>query len=448
MRKKIYITFITIAIFILFMGTSLFPCISGKTSENNGIQIQTNNDKINNIFSDKGNDYWLQTTDEDFNSGEKIDIKVSNDSFFLNRTIYEIDLIDDESFENEWPPLYWRSSGEWNKEGDRVNSGAYSADCDGGFAPISANLETLRMDCSIQNISEIYVSFWGYDEGSDEGDYYLDYFNGDNWNEITRLDNFGEGYWEYYYDIITDPQYFVKEFSVRWRVNQLVIGEHVYVDDVNIGIKQEKFAMSGSLISQSHDTIKLSPDYSEIKVNKSLPSGTSITTWMRAADTELELEYASWYTDINQVPNKRWIQWNVQLDGDGNYTPTVYDVNISWTFADDEIPPFIEITNPELGYLYFNLADLIEFKILFRFPFFPIIIIGRINIEVTAYDNESGLEKVEFYIDDELRWEDPDKPYNWTWTDNVVFFPYTITVIAYDYYGNQNSEEIKVWKIF
>lgn len=304
------------------------------------------------------------------------------------------------------------------------------------------------MDCSNENITEIYVSFWGYDEGSDEGDYYLDYFNGDNWNEITRLDNFGEGDWKDYYDIITDSQYFVPDFRVRWRVNQLVIGEHVYVDDVNIGIKEEKFAMSGNLISQSHDTKKLYPDYTEIVINKSIPGGTSLTTWIRTADTEIELEYATWYTDINQVPNKRWAQWKIQLDGDGNYTPTVYDVNISWTFSDDEVPPFVEITNPELSYFYVNLADIIVFKVLFRVPFFPAIVIGRINIEVTAYDNESGLEKVEFYIDDDLRWEDFDKPYNWTWTDNVVFFPYTITVAAYDYFGNQNTDEIKVWKIF
>ena len=88
------------------------------------------------------------------------------------------------------------------------------------------------LDCS--DASQITVEFYGYDEGADDGEYYLDYYDGSNWDQITRLDNFGEGSWTKYSDTITDSQYFKSDFKVRWRVVGLDRGEHVYVDLVTI----------------------------------------------------------------------------------------------------------------------------------------------------------------------------------------------------------------------
>jgi len=72
---------------------------------------------------------------------------------------------------------------------------------------------------------------------------------------------------------------------------------------------------------------------------------------------------------------------------------------------------------------------------------------GKTKVSVEASDNQSGIQRVEFYVDDLLKQTVTSAPYNWTWTDRGLFFPYTLKAVAYDYYGNSNSDSIKVWKI-
>ncbi len=71
-------------------------------------------------------------------------------------------------------------------------------------------------------------------------------------------------------------------------------------------------------------------------------------------------------------------------------------------------------------------------------PFFMPIIIGKIDIEVIA----TGVSKVEFYIDDKLKFTDYDKPYKWQWNE-FSFGRHTIKVIGYG--KNIAADEIKVW---
>ncbi len=142
-------------------------------------------------------------------------------------------LIDAESFEDNWPPSGWSETrSRWNKESDRAYHGAYSADFDGGGRGQSGDLTTPDLNCS--DAIAIFIDFWGYDEGADSGEYFLDYFNGSSWVEITALDNFGQDAWANYQDTITDPQYFKSDFKIRWRVVELDNGEHVYVDSVTV----------------------------------------------------------------------------------------------------------------------------------------------------------------------------------------------------------------------
>jgi len=100
--------------------------------------------------------------------------------------------------------------------------------------------------------------------------------------------------------------------------------------------------------------------------------------------------------------------------------------------------PTVEITKPMENFLYmFNiklkaLDDKTE-------------IVGPINIKAKA-ESDKGIEKVEFYIDDDLKKTDTRAPYNYRW----LFKPlgdeeeYTITVVAYDTEGNKNSDSIDV----
>ena len=75
------------------------------------------------------------------------------------------------------------------------------------------------------------------------------------------------------------------------------------------------------------------------------------------------------------------------------------------------------------------------------------IIIGRITIEVDASD-ESGIDRVEFYIDDVKEHTDFSAPYEWTWTDAYMAKTKEIKAVAYDNVGNSDSNEIMVWKFF
>ncbi|PNX54005.1 MAG: hypothetical protein BV458_01435 [Thermoplasmata archaeon M9B2D] len=117
-----------------------------------------------------------------------------------------------------------------------------------------------------------------------------------------------------------------------------------------------------------------------------------------------------------------------------------------WSFTTeiDSIPPTLVITSPTPGYLHINLLDIIVKKI----PIFiTTFVIGKIEVTVTAIDDQSGINRVEFYVDDELMEVDKTEPYTWTWTERGYFFPYKITVSAFDNEENMIYRETRVWKV-
>ncbi|RLG81100.1 MAG: hypothetical protein DRO09_02290, partial [Thermoprotei archaeon] len=89
----------------------------------------------------------------------------------------------------------------------------------------------------------------------------------------------------------------------------------------------------------------------------------------------------------------------------------------------DDIPPSVEILSPEeQSYVR-----------------------GIITVIVNAYDNETGVEKVEFYLNGTLVFTDYDYPYEYAW--NTTGYPdetYKIKVIAYDEASNTAEHEIMV----
>lgn len=105
--------------------------------------------------------------------------------------------------------------------------------------------------------------------------------------------------------------------------------------------------------------------------------------------------------------------------------------------------PNITIIKPVDGYININLFGLFIFKI----KWFTTLLIGPTTILANATDNQSGIQRVEFYVDEELTSTVYSPPYEWTWTERGLFFPYTLKVIAFDYAGNQNFDTMKVWKI-
>jgi len=356
---------------------------------------------------------WLQTTTSDFNNGTKTNINVSSSSFHLKERYYlrNFTRINNEGFEGTWPPTGWSedpAGSNWNKESDLAYSGTYSADFDGatGSGGASGNLLSPSLNCAGSNVTAIYVKFWGYSDNVDNGEYYLDYYDGTNWDQILQLNNFGRGAWAHYTQKVVDSQYFKSNFQIRWRVVGLNNNEHIYVDIVNVTVERNEsgYFSTGNLISQAHDTTRILPDYNRISVGNSTPASTSVTTWVRTADTQANLSTATWYSSISQIPDKRWVQWRINLTGNTYQTPTINDVNLTWTY--DNVNPIssVDALSP-------------YWKTITPFP-----------ISATASDNGTGIKEVALYYNysannisgwsgwNKYGTNDTTSPYTWSFT--------------------------------
>jgi hypothetical protein len=145
--------------------------------------------------------------------------------------IGSITLIDAESFEGVWPPAGWTKTGNWAQESNYVYSGKFSADFEGD--ELSGELTSPIMNCL--DTDEIYVDFWWYDRGLDNDDFILEYYNGNTWNthqDLNQLES-GNG-WHHYTETLTDSQYFVSDFQIRWWANTVWNGERACVDVVTV----------------------------------------------------------------------------------------------------------------------------------------------------------------------------------------------------------------------
>jgi len=110
----------------------------------------------------------------------------------------------------------------------------------------------------------------------------------------------------------------------------------------------------------------------------------------------------------------------------------------SLVVEDANLKPEIGITNPKNGRLHIFGKDVTATLNL------RTIILGRTTIEVKASD-DSKVEKVEIYIDDELVAEIEDEPYDYLWKSTPFFkFRYEIKAVAYDDMGKTSEETIDV----
>ena len=107
-------------------------------------------------------------------------------------------------------------------------------------------------------------------------------------------------------------------------------------------------------------------------------------------------------------------------------------------YGDDE-PPEISLLSPEEDALYIGGEK--------RRSFFTTLVIGTIDVEVVAFDSETEIDKVEFYLDGQLQESVEIEPFIWTW-NTKSFFIHTLSVIAYDFAGHSTSDELRVWKLF
>jgi len=157
------------------------------------------------------------------------------------------------------------------------------------------------------------------------------------------------------------------------------------------------------------------------------------------------------FFQINVPPGSA--QFYITSNGYQGFSTSWYDFNesVPITWINVSIAPEITVTiEKPLPGLYINnfLKMPLLSKLLSRFmPKFRPIIIGPITIEANVTQNTSGVNRVDFYIDDVFQKTDTIEPYNFTW-NKTAFFTHQITVIAYDNAGPLNIDTVLVRKFF
>lgn len=113
------------------------------------------------------------------------------------------------------------------------------------------------------------------------------------------------------------------------------------------------------------------------------------------------------------------------------------------------LPPEIGISSPIPGKIYVRghqtpgILSLIKYR-LSNSSLNNTFLFGKMIIIAQAEDADSGIEKVEFYLNDALMETLETEPYEWTWK-RLSFGKKTITVTAYDTEGKVSSTSMDVW---
>jgi len=209
-------------------------------------------------------------------------------------------LVNAESFEGTWPPTGWSETGAWNREANQAYQGTNSADFDG--AASSGNLDTASFDCS--DASSIYVNFWFRDDDLDADDFLLQYFDGTQWDTIQDMGGYTEDTWHYWEQNITDSQYFISNFQVRFRANTVDWLETIWVDVVTI--KKEVLNCELNLEVQWNDADYMLP-YEELCIYAGTTGAEDIRVQVWNTSS------SSWDTLLSDLTASGWN--NVSISG-------------------------------------------------------------------------------------------------------------------------------------
>ena len=108
------------------------------------------------------------------------------------------------------------------------------------------------------------------------------------------------------------------------------------------------------------------------------------------------------------------------------------------TIVVDNIPPTIYIKRPKPG-IYIKDRLIIPLSA-------GIIAIGELTVHTPPDDDDSGIDRVEFYVDATLRENFVNPPYQWVWDEKTLGL-HTFQAVAYDRAGNSASVKAKILMI-
>jgi hypothetical protein len=135
----------------------------------------------------------------------------------------------DDSFEgNPWNDNWDDAVSNWyistlhNHSG--INSSSSNNTNDGDFD--SNIIDTINADL-------ILVEFWYFLNNTESNDLQIYYFNGASWDLISSIGGGSKNIWLHYVDTISDSNYFISNFKIRFNSN-LGNNENVWIDDIII----------------------------------------------------------------------------------------------------------------------------------------------------------------------------------------------------------------------
>jgi len=135
----------------------------------------------------------------------------------------------DDGFEGTVWDANWNDTAHtWTRGTDLRHSGSAAAK---KVANTSGTFTSDNLDASDANA--IYIRFWYNLDDTEDTDLRLYYYNGSTYVEMPTIGGGAEDTWLCYTATVTDPQYFVSNFRIRFNAT-LGNGENVWVDDVVI----------------------------------------------------------------------------------------------------------------------------------------------------------------------------------------------------------------------
>lgn len=163
-----------------------------------------------------------------------VDMEQSTDNTLRIGTIVTTILLDD-GFEGDPWDTNWDDNGTtgWIRSNSKKHGGHYAAECNK-----DNNGYLTSDDLNASEVASITVSFWFRPCDMEAGDMLIRLYNGstyNTWCDITDYPTYKNNNWCQFHEEITDPQYFVSSFRLRFDGSGLVdTKETFHLDDVQI----------------------------------------------------------------------------------------------------------------------------------------------------------------------------------------------------------------------
>ncbi len=206
-------------------------------------------------------------------------------------------LINGASFEVDWSGF--TQGNYWSRSTSQHYDGGRSAYFDGDYRH-SGTLTSSSMDCS--GATAIYVDFWYMDAGCEDGEFMLQYYDGAHWNDLPNESgdlgkNQSTSGWLHYQQRVTDSQYFVSGFRIRFSMVTGQSSDDAYVDLVTI--KKE--------VSSSNYQLDLEEQWTSVNTTNTKQDLCIKTGTLGTESLKVDVWHDNaWVTVINSLSPNSW----------------------------------------------------------------------------------------------------------------------------------------------